>query len=105
MLPHYKSKGLVVILSKIRQLRLQSGLSQQTVASTLGISTRALRYIEAGERLPSLTVANKLEDIFGVSQRALFGFDFTRSSEKKEQPVPALDEEYSIKSHRTLAMR
>lgn len=56
---------------RLQQLRLQKGMSYKDVAKAIGVTERAYRYIEAGERTPSLAVADRLEDLFGLGQREL----------------------------------
>lgn len=55
----------------LRALRKQRGWSAYYTANQLGIKLRQYRYIESGQRNPSLSVANRLEDIFKVAQREL----------------------------------
>lgn len=46
-------------------------MSHREVAEAIGVTERAYRYIEAGQRNPSLGTAYKLEDLFGISSREL----------------------------------
>lgn len=76
----------MTMATKLRSYRKARGWSQIYVAKEVGITARALRYIESGRKLPSLPTSNKLEDLFGVSNRELLVPDFTPDlSETKEK--------------------
>lgn len=51
--------------------RNEKKLSQKKVAELIGISERAYKFIEYGERIGSIEVWDKLEDLFGIHQRVL----------------------------------
>ena len=54
-----------VYYSTIYQVkRIQAGLSQETAAELLGISTRNLQYIEAGVREPKIGIAFKMAELY-----------------------------------------
>jgi len=57
----------------IRQERTRRGWSCEYVAERTGLTAEAIRLIETGERNPSYPVLIKLEDLFGLSHRQLFG--------------------------------
>ncbi len=44
-------------VKRLKQLRLEKGLSHETLAEKAGVSRPAISHIEAGKRLPSLLVA------------------------------------------------
>lgn len=56
---------------KLQCERKKRSWTQAHVAKRIGISARAYQHYERGDRTPSLEVANKLEDLFGISQREL----------------------------------
>ncbi|PIY66606.1 helix-turn-helix transcriptional regulator, partial [Shewanella sp. CG_4_10_14_0_8_um_filter_42_13] len=66
----------------IKQLRKKHSLTQEFLASKIGISRPTYLQIEKGERDLTITEAQKLADIFGV----LFD-DFTQG---KETPAPKI---------------
>ena len=57
----------------IRQERIKRGWSCEYVAELTGLTAEAIRLIEAGKRNPSYSVLVKLEDLFQMSHRILFG--------------------------------
>lgn len=57
----------------IRQERIKRGWSCEQVAEKVGITAEAVRLIETGERNPSYPVLIKLEDLFEMTHRELFG--------------------------------
>ena len=56
---------------RLRNERCIRGWTQAYVAAQLGTTVRNYQNYEYGERTPSLEVANKLEDLFGIPQREL----------------------------------
>ena len=57
----------------IRQERVKRGWTQEYVARRIGLSLTAIQKIETGERNPSYPVLVKLEDLFQMNHRDLFG--------------------------------
>ena len=57
----------------MRQERINRGWSCEYVAEKTHLTTEAIRLIETGERTPSYPVLVKLEDLFGLTHRQLFG--------------------------------
>lgn len=57
----------------IRQERILRGWSREYVAEKTGLTSEAIRLIENGERNPSYPVLIKLEDLFQMGHRQLFG--------------------------------
>ncbi len=55
----------------LKQARKDKGLTQQQIADKVGIDIRYYKAIEQGERLGAIWIWDALEDIFGISQRAL----------------------------------
>ena len=56
---------------RLRAERKKNNWTQEYVAAEIGITVRAYHYYEHGGRTPSLDIANKLEDLFGIPQREL----------------------------------
>lgn len=52
---------------KLRELRKQSGVTQEQLAFTLGVSSRAVKYWEHGTRTPSVSSLLALAHYFNVS--------------------------------------
>ena len=57
----------------IRQERTRRGWSCEYIAERTGLTSEAIRLIETGARNPSYEVLVKLEDLFGLGHRELFG--------------------------------
>ena len=55
----------------LKAARKAAGMTQQQVADKLGIHERYYKAIESGERLGAIWMWDKLEDLFGISQRVL----------------------------------
>ncbi len=55
----------------LRDARISKKMTQKQVAEYLNIIERHYKAIEYGERLGSITVWDKLEDLFGINQRFL----------------------------------
>jgi putative transcriptional regulator len=58
--------------SRVRDLRVVRGLSQQELADELGVSRQTVNSIETGRYAPSLKLALSLARFFGKSVEALF---------------------------------
>mgnify|MGYP000453070981 CR=1 FL=1 len=67
----------------IRQERINRGWSCEYVAEKTGLTAEAIRLIETGERNPSYPVLVKLEDLFQMNHRELFGGGNPRDNQKK----------------------
>lgn len=72
----------------IRQERVKRGWTQEYVARRIGLSLTAIQKIETEERNPSYPVLVKLEDLFQMNHRDLFGAA-TPDSKKEPDGNPA----------------
>lgn len=61
--------------SILRELRTQAGLTQQQLASQIGITKTVVSYYERHERIPSPEVLIKLTSVFHVSADYLLGIE------------------------------
>lgn len=64
-----------IIGKNIAQIRKAQGLTQDNLASYLGLSRVQISHYERGERDISVTELNKLSDLFGVELSELFEED------------------------------
>lgn len=55
----------------LRAARKAKGMTQQQVADYLGLHERYYKSLETGERLGSIWIWDKLEDLFNIHQRVL----------------------------------
>lgn len=57
--------------NRLRTLRLSRGISQSTLAAAVGVSTRAVKYWEHGQRTPNATSLLALAHYFDVPPESL----------------------------------
>lgn len=71
---------------RLKQLRQEHGLTQDTLAERVGCATQTIRKIEGGQRRPSYQIAAKLAEQLGIApeQRAYF-IRFSRDEPGAEQ--------------------
>lgn len=60
---------------RLREIRLNRGLTQKQVAENIGCTVGAYSKYETGDRDPSITILKKLADFYGVSVDYLIGRD------------------------------
>ena len=60
-----------IMRERLRQARLDKGMTQQKMADVLGLSLRYYQQIEAGERTGDFEIWDTLEDLTGIHQRIL----------------------------------
>ena len=64
------------IRNNIRRLRFDAGeMSQQALAEVVGVTRQTIIAIEKSRYSPSLEVAFKIADTFGVALETVFHFD------------------------------
>ena len=68
----YLIKSTWAMENKLKELRLQSKVSQSTLADALSVSRQTINSIENGKFDPSLTLAMKLTRFFKVSLDEIF---------------------------------
>lgn len=59
------------MITRLRQYRLQSGLTQQQLADRVHVSARTIISIEKEQYSPSLMLAYRLAEVFGVTVEEL----------------------------------
>lgn len=67
--------------NRLRELRAERGWSQQELAERLEVSRQSVNAIENGRFDPSLPLAFRIADLFGLSIEAVF-----ENPSKKAQP-------------------
>jgi DNA-binding XRE family transcriptional regulator/membrane protein YdbS with pleckstrin-like domain len=60
------------IQTNIAHLRTQANLTQVELAEKLGVAETTVKYLEAGEFVPSLTLALEIAKLFGISIEDIF---------------------------------
>ena len=69
-----------MIYNRIKLLRTETGLSRKELADAVGVNFQTIGYLERGDYNPSLELAFKLAEHFGVPIEAAFS----------PQPFPSL---------------
>ena len=59
------------MITKVRQLRVAAGLTQQQLAERVHVSARTIISIEKGQYSPSLLLAYRMARVFGVTVEQL----------------------------------
>lgn len=77
-------KGRIKMINRIKQLRLERGLSQRKLAEETGISQQSLSFYEKGDRKPKIETWQRLADYFGVSVSYLQGLSKYKSFSKED---------------------
>lgn len=78
------------IYNRLPVLRAERGLSRQDLAKALGINYQTVGYLERGEYNPSLELAFRISDFFGLPIEAIFS----------RKPFKPLTEElYAVQLH------
>lgn len=62
-----------IIGERIKELRLEQGVSQSTLGNSIGVSQKAVDYWERGVNEPKASYIVKLADFFNVSSDYLLG--------------------------------
>lgn len=60
------------IYNRVKVLRVERGLSRKQLAEELGVNYQTVGYIERGEYNPSLELAFRASEFFGVPIEAVF---------------------------------
>jgi putative transcriptional regulator len=58
--------------NRIAVLRAEHGLSRQQLADAVGVNYQTIGYLERGDYNPSLELAFRLSEVFGVPIEAIF---------------------------------
>ena len=74
-------------MTRIKELRLQFGITQKELAKKLNIAQNTLSTWETGKFEPDISALNKLGEIFNVSTDYLLGRDAFPTSADKENGV------------------
>ncbi|MBD9131181.1 MAG: transcriptional regulator [Bifidobacterium bifidum] len=71
--------------TRVRELRKQSKLTQQQLADLVHVSNRTIISIEKGQYSPSLMLAYRIAEVFGVTVEELCCLKENRELEDKDQ--------------------
>ncbi len=62
----------MITINELRKYREMANLSQDQLASAVGVTQRYIGFIEAGDRTPSLKVAKKIADVLNSTVDDIF---------------------------------
>lgn len=71
--------------NRIKHRRLENGLTQEQLASALGIDTNTISRLECGSHLPSLRRLAELAQVLGISTGSLLGEVSNNHSDQTEK--------------------
>ena len=75
--------------TKVRELRYQRGITQQQLAALVHVSARTIISIEKGHYSPSLMLAYRMAEVFGVTVEELCCLKENRELEdRKYEDLP-----------------
>jgi len=75
----------VIISNTIRTLRFFANeMTQQELAELTGVSRQTIMAVEAGKYSPSLELAFRIADVFGVTINEVFSFEMVDQTGKKK---------------------
>lgn len=69
------------LVTRIRELRLAAGLTQEEVAERVGVRRETVVHLEAGRYNPSLKLAWDIARLFGASVDQVFWYEADESPE------------------------
>jgi putative transcriptional regulator len=61
-----------MLKNRVREMRARHKLSQQDLAKKIGATRQTIGLIEKGDYAPSVTLALKIADAFGVTVEEIF---------------------------------
>ena len=73
------------MLTRVRDLRTQAGLTQQQLADLVHVSSRTIISIEKGQYNPSLMLAYRMAKVFGVTVEELCCLEENMEREEQQQ--------------------
>jgi putative transcriptional regulator len=72
-----------VLYNRLATLRAERGMSRQQLADSVGVHYQTIGYLERGEYSPSLALALRICEVFGLPVEAIFSL----------RPLAALSEQ------------
>lgn len=70
--------------TRVRELRTAAGMTQQQLAEAVRVSSRTIISIEKGQYSPSLMLAYRMAEVFGVTVEALCCLRENRELEERQ---------------------
>lgn len=95
--------ALMTFGDRLRDARLQKGLTQEQLAKQIGVAKSTLTGYEKGNREPDVFKIKKILEVLEVDSDYLLGIDRTKkASEPDESDSEAIYEELGFKIYKTL---
>ena len=69
---HTTTSATMTIYNRLPVLRVERGLSRHDLAAAVGVNYQTIGYLERGEYSPSLELAFRLSEYFGLPIEAIF---------------------------------
>ena len=91
---------------RLKKLRNDANVTQDTLADYLNISYQAVSKWENGQSLPDITLVPAIANFFGVSSDYLLGIEIDKTNEDIESALIKVDgQNWNTLSSRTFAHR
>jgi putative transcriptional regulator len=89
-MPYMKELIMDILSNKIREYRFRNDeMTQKELAKRVGISRQTMNAIENCRHAPTIVIAIRMADVFGVSVDQLFSLEYEGKPARRE-PVPAV---------------
>lgn len=80
----------MALTNKIRELRFKNGeMTQKVLAERVGVSRQTMNAIENGRHAPTIDVAIRISDVFGIPVGELFNLDYEGKPARHVRTPPA----------------
>lgn len=73
------------MVTKVKEFRVQQGLTQQQLADLVHVSSRTIISIEKGQYSPSLMLSYRMAKVFGVTVEELCSLEDNWKQEEAER--------------------
>ena len=70
--------------NRVRELRTEAGMTQQQLADLVHVSSRTIISLEKGQYNPSLLLAYRIAELFGVTVEDLYCLAENKEQEDRE---------------------
>ena len=85
-------RGADAVYNRIALLRAEQGVTRRELADALGVHYQTVGYLERGEYNPSLHLALRIAEFFGLPVEVVFSTrPFPRISDAATRPAPPAD--------------
>ncbi len=64
-----------MLKNRIKVLRAEKNLTQEELAKKIGVSRQTINSIEKGKYVPSVLIALKMAEVFGVNVEEIFSIE------------------------------